>query len=589
MIICGLIMKELQISKDLSLPLNAVTQVHAFLGRRSSGKTFGSSKLAELMLEAKAQIVVLDVAGSWWGLRQGKDGVSPGFPIPVFGGLHGDVPIDSYSGTVVADLIVDQDYSAVIDISQMIDSEQHRFAYDFARQLFQKKKEKPSAIHIFLEEAQELTPQNPEEGEKKMLHAFNRMVKLGRNFGIGVTLISQRPQEVNKKVLNQVECLFAFQMTGPHERKAVQGWIADKGIDEDIYNLLPKLEIGQPHAWSPQWLKISKKIKISEKKTFDSSATPEVGAKRVEVKNLSPVDIEQVTKALKNIVEEKKENDPKLLKNKIRDLEQQVKFVEDEAKRAEIFAGQIRSKLEQENATLRDHKCSENIFDSMLKTQLKSKLNEVIEISKSIVQDLTSPSVSMQGLHNESLDRHLILNNLPVVEYKPVNRKTGQVKEMNSSAAAKASTIDLPKGERIVLTLVAQQNGRCTREMVAVFTEYSTSTRNTYIQKLQQKGYIEFKDKNIKITDVGLIALGDYEALPTGKALQEFWLRTLPKGESAILNYVLRAHPGFVTRHQISSMFEYSDSTRNTYIQKLATKKLIHAGRQSVKANDYLF
>ncbi len=34
-----------------------------------------------------------------------------------------------------------------------------------------------------------------------MLHAFTRLVKIGRNFGIGVSLLSQRPQEVNKKVL----------------------------------------------------------------------------------------------------------------------------------------------------------------------------------------------------------------------------------------------------------------------------------------------------------------------------------------------------------------------------------------------------
>ena len=45
------------------------------------------------------------------------------------------------------------------------------------------------------------------------------------------------------KALNLAEVLFAFQLTGPQERKTVDGWIADKGIDdEDIAGMLPKLE-----------------------------------------------------------------------------------------------------------------------------------------------------------------------------------------------------------------------------------------------------------------------------------------------------------------------------------------------------------
>ena len=41
------------------LPVDAVTQKLAFLGRTGSGKTYGATKLAELMLGAGAQIVAL--------------------------------------------------------------------------------------------------------------------------------------------------------------------------------------------------------------------------------------------------------------------------------------------------------------------------------------------------------------------------------------------------------------------------------------------------------------------------------------------------------------------------------------------------
>jgi ATP-dependent Clp protease ATP-binding subunit ClpA len=45
----------MKIAKDLDLPIDAVTQKFAFLGRTGSGKSYGATKLAELMLEAKAQ------------------------------------------------------------------------------------------------------------------------------------------------------------------------------------------------------------------------------------------------------------------------------------------------------------------------------------------------------------------------------------------------------------------------------------------------------------------------------------------------------------------------------------------------------
>src|SRR5213075_2066852 len=165
------------------------------------------------------------------------------------------------------------------------------FAMDFGARFFFRKKAAPSAVHLFIEESQEFIPQNPMRDEAKMLHVWTRIQKLGRNFGIGSSLISQRPQEVNKKVLNQTELLFVFQLTGPQEREAVANWIEEKGIEEDIAAELPKLERGCPHAWSPAWLNISKIVRITQKWTFDGSSTPKVGAKQKTVQALSPIDL----------------------------------------------------------------------------------------------------------------------------------------------------------------------------------------------------------------------------------------------------------------------------------------------------------
>jgi len=243
-------MKKLEISSTLSLPIDGVTQELAMLGRTGSGKSYAATKLAEEMLDAGAQIVALDPVGIWYGLRTA-------YSIPVFGGLHGDIPLEVGGGALIADLIVDRRISAVVDVSQFeSDADKARFARDFAARFYFRQKQAPSPVHLFLEEAQEFVPQNPEREEGRMLHAFVRIAKLGRNFGIGATLLSQRPQEVNKKALNQTECLFAFQMTGPQERDTIAKWATSKGVDENLDEILPSLEVGQAHVWSPQGSKL---------------------------------------------------------------------------------------------------------------------------------------------------------------------------------------------------------------------------------------------------------------------------------------------------------------------------------------------
>src|SRR5258708_39613414 len=112
-------MKQLSISVDLQLPLNAVTQTFAFLARRGAGKTYAASKLCEEMLLARAQVVVLDPVGNWYGLRLASDGKRKAFDIPVFGGLQGDIPLVPGAGSLVADVIVDKGISVVLDVSMM--------------------------------------------------------------------------------------------------------------------------------------------------------------------------------------------------------------------------------------------------------------------------------------------------------------------------------------------------------------------------------------------------------------------------------------------------------------------------------------
>jgi DNA helicase HerA-like ATPase len=156
-------------------------------------------KLAELMYDAGAQFVALDPVGVWYGPPRRRQG-------------EGAQRSRSSAGCTAtfrssrrrrADRRPDRRSRPLVRARrQPVRARRRQGALRaaFIDRFFFRKKAAPSAVHLFLEECQEFVPQNPQRGEEQMLHDFTRMAKLGRNFGIGISLISQRPQEINKKV-----------------------------------------------------------------------------------------------------------------------------------------------------------------------------------------------------------------------------------------------------------------------------------------------------------------------------------------------------------------------------------------------------
>jgi uncharacterized protein len=281
-----------RLAQNLELPDNAITQTFAFIARKGAGKTHNAGKLVEGLLLIGAPVIVLDPVGNWYGLRLSANGKSKAFEIPVFGGEHGDIPLEESNGARLGQLLVERDMAAVVDVSHFTQNEMRRFVTDFAEAVYHHAKRNRRARMVVLEEAQLFAPQHTPKGHERMLGAIERIVRLGRNFGLGSTMISQRPQSINKEVLNQVECLCVGQLNAVHERKAIEAWVLGHGVEKDWTNSLPELPIGTMIVWSPQWLGIMKQVKFSKKTSYDASATPELGTITVAPKQLTEVDVE---------------------------------------------------------------------------------------------------------------------------------------------------------------------------------------------------------------------------------------------------------------------------------------------------------
>lgn len=311
---------KLRISDNLSLPLDFITSTQAILAKKRVGKTYTAQVLAEELLAAGQQVVVIDLTSAWWGLRSSADGKSAGYPITIFGGRHGDLPLEATAGEVLANAIVADKFSAVLDVRLLKKGQRLRFIADFLETLYDKNTE---AMHLFCDEADAYCPQqtfSPEQA--RALGATDELVRRGGIGGIGVTLISQRAQTLNKNVLSQVDQLTVLRMNHPKDIGAIKDWIVEH-VDADkakeMVTSLPSLPKGEAWVWAPEH-DIFKRISVRAKRTYDSGRTPKVGEQIKAPKVLAKIDLDRLGANIKETVERAKENDPKALKAKIAEL-----------------------------------------------------------------------------------------------------------------------------------------------------------------------------------------------------------------------------------------------------------------------------
>ncbi|HYC32411.1 MAG TPA: DUF87 domain-containing protein, partial [Gemmatimonadales bacterium] len=299
----------LQLGPSLRLPLEAVTETFGILAVRGAGKSNTAAVMAEEMQHAGLPFVVVDPVGSWWGLRSNREGTGPGLPIPLFGGRHGDVPLERGGGQLVADLVVDQRLSCVLDLSTFeSEASKKQFLLDFARRLYQRNTD---PLHLFLEEADDYIPQRPLGKEEPfLLRAWENIVRRGRARGLGITLITQRSASLNKNVLTQVQTLLAMRTTGPQDRAAIAEWVKYHALSQDILESLPSLKDGEAWVWSPDFLGTTVRVQIRRRRTFDSGATPKLSKGTRAPATLADVDLAAIQRSMTATIERAKAEDP---------------------------------------------------------------------------------------------------------------------------------------------------------------------------------------------------------------------------------------------------------------------------------------
>lgn len=598
--------KSLPISDLITLPTNAVTQTLACIGRKGAGKTYLAQLLAEKMLDMQAQVVVIDPVGNWWGLRVAADGKSKGKDIFIAGGERGDVPVLPESGARFARLVIEKNVSLVLDVSGFRQNERKRFAADFAEEFFHLKKTQRSAVHLFVEEAQLFVPQRCGPDEARMLGAFENIIRLGRNYGVGCTLISQRPQSVNKEVLSQVECLCVLQVNGAHERKALEEWVQEAGADRKLVGELPGLARGEGYVWSPSWLRTFRRVHFSKKTTFDASATPEVG-KATRAALLTQIDVEALKQDLQSVIASAEKDDPKALRRRIAELER-----ERQAKQPALtLPTSVKPDPEAVRAiVMQEMEVFYQTAQKKIGIEIAERLEGIVAGQQKSLDYLTKFAAIMrdpaqwkpQALTTESekaLRKVSLVPTLARVTVMPLPRLSQPSLVSRAVRIAEAGTesngnSNLRAGARRMLACLCQwsPSGRTESQVAAqVQMKKTGGTWAAYKSDLRNGGYIDIRGDGLwYATDAGRDYLGS-EIPDTPASTEEvvaLWGEKLRRGAREMLSVLVRHKGRIVSREELGQAInmESSGGTFSAYLSDLKQAGLIVVDRNGVRANE---
>lgn len=580
---------SIHLSRDVSLPLDAVTQTFAVLGKRGSGKTNTASVLFEQFVKAGLPAVYVDPIGVTWGLRHSRDGKSAGLPVIILGGEHADVPLEETGGAVIADFVIEHRQPVVLDLGLFSKGAQRRFMVDFAERLYHKNRD---ALHVMLDECDTFVPQKIDHGAERLVGAINDLVRKGRARGIGVSLISQRPAIVNKDVLTQVETLVAHRMTAPQDRDAIDRWIEHNGDGEgkrvQVISSLQELEDGEAWIWSPSWLKRLTRTRMNLRETFDSSATPKAGERTAAPKRAAEVDLGVLREQLAATIEKAKADDPRELKRRIAELERQIKAKPNDTasmtKEQERELAKTRELVENLREEVSSLKFDSGMFSDLeeMFNDCRSDVANVVErVDKAVARLSEFPPVAAYGLK---------WNGKNAEKLRGI-RQVASIDTNKPTAAGPGES--MPSGQRRILLALAR-HGACSKVKLAILTRYASNGGgfNNNLSALRTAGRIDGTDP-IKITQPGLNALGGFDPLPDDpEAIFREWLHhpEMSRAHKAIM-MVLKEEGRAMSKEDIAAKctppYEPGGGGFNNALSRLRTLGIIE-GKTEIELSEQL-
>lgn len=575
---------------SIKLPPTAATKGFGFIGKRGSGKSYGAAVFAEELFDAKLPFVVFDPIDVWWGLKVDANGKGKGLPVVVFGKEHADIQLDRTMGRKIAEAVVAHNISAVISTFGMNKTEMREIIADFSERLLQINN---TPRQVLIEEAHEYVPQRVMGAGAKCFAAVEALLVMGRNRGIGVTLLNQRMATLNKDLLTQIDVLVAFRSVGPQDRKAFKDWVEVHNEENDEHfnefmRSVPSLPTGEAWVWSPEFLEVFSRVKFRKRRTFHPDR--EKLGMTFKMPTIQLGDVQSFIDSFS------KKPEPKVAIGKpgangqggkpgaVGKLTPELKDMIIKA-RMEGYAAGEKSGAE----AMRKFKSV--LYAKLLRwhgnaTKVLEELGVVIESAKPEVTPILPTKSQAGGAGNRSTVLGGAGSNGPMRGTRPdvvILDELGEPRALVGKAVTMLNVLASRHPMRFTRSQLALQAGM----------KASGGGFRNYLAILKGNGYIAEEGDLIQATEAGVQAAGvTPEAPMTAKDLQLMWREKLTGKAREMFDVIINAHPGGMTRGDLAAQvgMEPSGGGFRNYLGAMKTNGLITiVGTEFIRASDHLF
>ena len=251
-------------------------------GKSGAGKSNTGSVIAEGLLERGHPVLVVDVDGEYWGLKEEYELLHVGATDEC------DLQVGAEHAGKLAELALEQRVPIILDVSGFVDpDESDALVRETAHELFAREQDALQPFLLLVEEIHEYLPQQGSLGETG--EVLRRIAKRGRKRGLGIGGFSQRPADVDKSFITQADLVVWHRLTWENDTNVVKR-IVGGGYGDAVSDLADGEAFVQAD-WNEADVE---RVQFHRKRTFDAGATP----------GLSDVDRPELKSIGDNLVDE---------------------------------------------------------------------------------------------------------------------------------------------------------------------------------------------------------------------------------------------------------------------------------------------
>jgi hypothetical protein len=458
------------------------------LANSGAGKSWALRRLLE-QTHGKVQQIVIDVEDEFATLREKFDYV-------LAGRQGGDCPADVRCAALLARRLLELRVSAIVGIYELKQHERVRFVRLFLEELVNAPKDLWHPVLIVIDEASYFCP---ESGKAESTQAVIDLMTRGRKRGFCGLLASQRASMLSKDASAQAinKLVGRFSQDIDVKRAADDLGFYRREQQAELRSLQP----GSFFAVGPAFCDEVTELKVGPVVTTH----PRAGQRAL----APPPPKESVKRILATLADLPHE------------AEQEAQTVGDLKRQIRDLQGLLAKAQSQPEATKEFNRLHKEYGDKIAALRAATKrayeiiagVPAAIDKARAILNDawLDAPAVNVAYVEPDgrTTTAHVPFDSRRI-EVPPVHDTRSIAGFSRGDPISTNGHSALSKGERTILTAVAQHAQGVTREQIAVLTGYKSTSRYEYLRKLQSAGLIDQGCGDlITATDSGVAALGN--------------------------------------------------------------------------------